>query len=158
MAAEGERHRPYSAVYLLLFDNGQVLLLKRKNTGHRDGEYSLVAGHIEEGESATDAMMREATEEVGIDLDRSALDPVHVIHRNAGDRVYLDIFFATDDWEGTVENREPDKCADLAWFDRTQLPENTVPYVEQAITELSDSAFSEYGWSNDDCSSRAELG
>lgn len=31
----------------------------------------------------------------------------------AADRVYLDLFFETDMWNGTVENREPDKCAKL---------------------------------------------
>ena len=146
MASKGERHRSFSAVYLLLFNDEQILLSKRKNTGHRDGEYSLVAGHIDEGESATEAMVREANEEVGIELDRPALEPVHVIHRNAGERVYLDIFFITDEWHGEPVNREPEKCADLAWFDRSQLPENTVPYVVQAITEMPDRAFSEYGW------------
>lgn len=146
MVDEGERHRPFSAVYLLLCDEAQVLLLQRQNTGHRDGEYSLVAGHIDEGESATEAMVREAHEEVGIELDRSALDPVHVVHRNAGERVYLDIFFAASEWSGAVENREPEKCADLAWFDRSRLPENTVPYVEQAISEASEAVLSEFGW------------
>lgn len=146
MASDLARHKPFSAVYLLLRDNDQVLLLKRKNTGHRDGEYSLVAGHIEEGEPATEAMVREAKEEVGIVLKRSSLDPFHVIHRNSGSRVYLDIFFALDEWEGVVENKEPEKCAELAWYSRSQLPENTVPYVEQAITEMSSSVFSEFGW------------
>lgn len=136
MASDGPRHTPFSAVYLLLCDNDQVLLLKRKNTGRRDGEYSLVAGHIEEGEPATEAMVREANEEVGIELERSSLDPVHVIHRNSESRVYLDIFFAVHEWNGPVENKEPDKCAELAWYSRSQLPENTVPYVEQAITKM----------------------
>lgn len=146
MSSEGPRHRPFSAVYLLLLDGDRILLSRRRNTGHRDGEYGLVAGHIEDGESATEAMVREAREEAGIDLDRSRLDPVHVIHRNSTARVYLDIFFAADDWDGSVENREPEKCAELAWYSRSRLPENTVPYVEQAMTEMSHSAFSEHGW------------
>ena len=146
MGVDDERHRPYSAAYLLLRDDDRILLSKRKNTGHRDGEYSLVAGHIEEGESATEAIMREANEEAGITLAHSALDPIHVIHRNAGDRVYIDIFFVADDWDGTLENREPEKCAELTWVDRSQLPANTVPYVEQALANMSDSVFSEFGW------------
>lgn len=90
-------------------------------------------------------MAREASEEVGIDLDRSALDPVHVIHRNADDRVYVDVFFAADEWGGEPRNREPEKCAELAWFDRSRLPDDTVPYVEQAIAN-ADAVFSECGW------------
>lgn len=146
MAPEEERYRPYAAVYLLSFDDEQVLLLKRKNTGHRDGEYSLVAGHIDEDEAATEAMVREAYEEVGITIERSDLEAVHVIHRDSGAREYLDIFFVADHWQGEIENREPEKCAELAWVDSTALPENTVPYVKQAIANISGGVFSEFGW------------
>lgn len=131
MASDGERQRPFAAAYLILLDDGDVLLSQRRNTGHRDGEYSLVAGHVEAGESATEAVVREAKEEAGIDVDRSALDPVHVIHRNADDRVYLDVYFVASEWDGAVTNRAPGKCADLSWFDRTRLPDNTVPYVRR---------------------------
>lgn len=146
MASAEPRHRPYAASYLLALDHGQVLLSKRENTGHRDGEYSLVAGHIEPGESASEAIVREAKEEAGIEVERSSLEPSHVIHRDSGERVYIDLFFAARRWEGEITNREPDKCAELSWFDRSALPESTVPYVEQAIDEMSDSAFSEFGW------------
>lgn len=140
------RHRPFSASYLLALDDGRVLLSQRRNTGHRDGEYSLVAGHIEAGESASEAIVREAKEEVGIEVDRSNLEPAHVIHRDSGERVYIGLFFAARRWEGEITNREPQKCAKLSWFNLSALPENTVPYVEQAIDNMSESAFSEFGW------------
>lgn len=146
MATEGDRHTPFAAVYVLVVEEGRVLLLKRQNTGHRDGEYSLVAGHIDQGESATDAMVREANEEVGIHLQETDLEPVHVIHRNSGSRVYLDVFFEAHQWDGTVSNEEPEKCAELNWFHPNNLPDNTVPYVEQAIDEAHRSVFSEFGW------------
>lgn len=146
MTSEGARHRPFSAVYLLLFDDTEILLLKRQNTGHRDGEYSLVAGHIEQGETATEAMVREAKEEIGINVVPSALQGVHVIHRNSGERVYVDLYFTADEWDGEVHNREPEKCAELAWFETTALPADTVPYVEQAITNVSNEMYSEFGW------------
>lgn len=81
------RHRPFSASSLLALDDQRVLLSKRRNTGHRDGEYSIVAGQIEPGKSASEAIVREAREEVGIDIDRSNLEPAHVIHRDSGERV-----------------------------------------------------------------------
>ncbi len=145
MASDGERHRPYTAVFLVLREDDRVLLSQRKNTGHRDGEYGLVAGHVEPGESATEAMAREAREEAGITVDPDALELVHLVHRDSGDRVYYDVFFTADDWEGPVRNREPEKCADLSWFRRSALPENTVPYVEQALTATA--PYSEFGWS-----------
>ncbi|MFB6360619.1 MAG: NUDIX domain-containing protein [Halobacteriales archaeon] len=146
MAPEPERLKPYAAVYLMLFDDGEVLLLKRKNTGHRDGAYSLVAGHIDVAETASEAMVREANEEVGIDVMPRDLDAAHLIHRRSGDRVYLDLFYQTADWHGDVRNREPEKCAELSWMARDDLPENTVPYVEQAIGNVPGDFYSEFGW------------
>lgn len=42
-------------------------------------------------------------------------------------------------------NAEPDKCAKLLWVDKSDLPENTVPYIRKAISEIAFSHFfSEY--------------
>ena len=54
-----ERFELRSAVHLLLIRGGQVLLLRRQNTGYEDGNYSVIAGHLngreEEGaETAVD--------------------------------------------------------------------------------------------------------
>lgn len=46
-----ERYKFISAVYLLLIKENQILLLKRANTGYEDGNYSLVAGHIDGNET-----------------------------------------------------------------------------------------------------------
>jgi 8-oxo-dGTP pyrophosphatase MutT (NUDIX family) len=38
--------------HLLLFPDDRILLLRRCNTGHEDGNWSVVAGHIDGGETA----------------------------------------------------------------------------------------------------------
>lgn len=60
------RFQLFCAVHLVLIQNNQVLLLKRKNTGYQDGNYGLVTGHMEKGETAKQAIIREAQEEAGI--------------------------------------------------------------------------------------------
>ena len=47
------------AVHLILIENGKILLLRRYNTGYEDGNYSVVAGHIDGNESVIKAMKRE---------------------------------------------------------------------------------------------------
>jgi 8-oxo-dGTP diphosphatase len=136
----------FVSVYLVLTKGDKVLLSLRKNTGYEDGKWSLVAGHKELGESATKAMIREAYEEVGIVIDEKDLIPVHVMHRKSG-REGIDIFFRCETWENPPENKEPQKCGGVEFFEIDNLPENTLSYVKQAL-EMGEKGqfFSEQGW------------
>jgi 8-oxo-dGTP pyrophosphatase MutT (NUDIX family) len=130
-----------------LIQNEKILLLQRKNTGYRDGDYSLIAGHAEEGESFSQALLREAREEAGIILDPADIQTVHIMHRNSDDSVRLDAFFTSSRWKGEIQNREPDKCSDLSWFPLEDLPQNTIPYIREALDHIQKGVFySEYGW------------
>jgi 8-oxo-dGTP diphosphatase len=104
----------FVAAYLLLLREELVLLLRRHNTGYEDGNYSLIAGHVERDKRITHALVREAAEEAGIRLLPSDLQFVHVMQRQGADGlVYLDFFFRAEQWEGQVQNGEPAKCDDL---------------------------------------------
>ena len=70
------KFQPYLAVYIIVRQQQRILLLQRKNTGFDDGKWSLPAGHVEEGESALTAAIREAEEEIGIVIPSSALNLV----------------------------------------------------------------------------------
>lgn len=144
------RHHNIPASYLVLFDGNKTLLSLRKNTGYEDGKYSLVAGHVNAGETFTDCVIREVREEAGIDLKREDLKVAHVMHRNSGtdeDFERVDVFFVTEKWSGKIANLETEKCAEMDWFDVDDLPQNTIPYVAQAIRSILDGEYySEFGW------------
>lgn len=128
--------KAFVCVYLILKKGQEVLFHLRKNTGFADGHYSLPAGHVDSGETALQAMLREAYEEAGIRIDAKDLTLKHVMHRRA-DRVNMDLFFECKHWEGEIENKEPNKCAELAFFSKEAFPGNLLAYVRQAL-ELSD--------------------
>jgi 8-oxo-dGTP diphosphatase len=137
-----------SAVHLLIERDGKILLLRRFNTGYQDGNYSVVAGHIDTGESATTAMCREAAEESGICVSPTDLRFACVLFRKKSDgTVKSDLFFTCDTWSGELRNMEPHKCDDLSWHDRDHLPANMVPYVRRVLDlTASGASFGEFGW------------
>lgn len=135
------------SVHLLLLNENKILLLRRFNTGYEDGKYSLVAGHIDGNESVTDAIIREAYEEAGINIKKEDLEIVHVMHRKKSKGEYVDYFFKCTKWIGEIKNTEPHKCDDLSWYNVDNLPINMVDYIAYAIVEYKkDSHFSEFGW------------
>ena len=133
------------AVHLLLVKDGRALLLRRYNTGYEDGNYSVVAGHVDGGEQLKTAMVREAREEASIEISPSNLRVVGVMHLME-EREYVSFFLQASEWSGQVVNAEPHKCDDLSWFDIDNLPENTIPYIRRAIENyLAGVWFDSYG-------------
>jgi ADP-ribose pyrophosphatase YjhB (NUDIX family) len=134
------------AVHLFLIKDRSVLLLRRYNTGYEDGNYSVVAGHIDGNEHVYDAMIREAKEEAGITLAIENLEIIQVMHRKAKEE-RIDYFFFCGKWEGEIKNMEPQKCDELAWYPLEDLPENTIEYINAAIENYRKGIkFSLFGW------------
>ncbi|MDP2629793.1 MAG: NUDIX domain-containing protein [Candidatus Uhrbacteria bacterium] len=146
---EQERFRSYIAAYLVLIKDGHILLLRRYNTGYQDGNYSLVAGHLDGGETTKQCIVREACEEAGITIFPEDLEVVHVMHQRASEREYFDIFLWPKKWNGEIENKEPDKCDALAWYSLDNLPANIIPNVKFALENIEKNIhYSEFGWTD----------
>ena len=142
-----QRHVNIPASYLILRRNNQILLSKRFQTGYEDGKYSMIAGHVDPGESFSQTIIREAKEEAGIILYPDDIKVIHIMHRNAFDAERIDVFFGATKWEGEIENLEPHKCRELAWFSIDDLPDNIISYVKKALSYIDKDVFySEYGW------------
>jgi ADP-ribose pyrophosphatase YjhB (NUDIX family) len=140
------RARFPAAVHIFLMDGERILLLLRANTGYEDNKWGVVAGHIEHGESVTNAAIREAAEEVGIMLAPADLAMVGVMHRKAADE-RIDFFMLATNWQGTPVNMEPHRCSAIAWSPLARLPLNMVPYIRDALHNFQSGVwFAEHGW------------
>src|SRR5438105_175061 len=104
-----KRFKMSIGIYVLLISDNTILLLRRKNTGWADGDYSLIAGHLDGGETIISAATREAEEEVGVAINPSDLRIVHAMHRK-GNNEYIEYFLLADKWKGGPQNKEPEKC------------------------------------------------
>ncbi len=137
-----ERHMVKVAVFLFLTkigENGkkQILLQKRINTGYMDEMYDTCAsGHLDPNESIVEAIIREAKEEVNIEIapdDISLAVTYHASEKENGIEYLRFYFNLNHDYNGKIEIGEPEKCSELLWSDIDNLPENTIWHLKKAI-------------------------
>lgn len=128
---------PASYVYLLRGD--EVLLQQRQNTGYMDSHWVAgAAGHIELGETARQAAVREALEEIGVSIPPRSLKLVSVMQRTDGTNEpreqRVDWFWTSRAWQGEPRICEPRKAQGLGWFPLGDLPE-PMPDYERFILD-----------------------
>lgn len=128
---------PYTSfvdVLLFLVHHDHVLLAQRAGTGYADGDWNLPSGKLEEGEDLEAAIIREAREEIAVELERVNIEMVTSVHYlNPEGQARVGFFFRAHRWQGEPRNAEPHKCAQIAWFALDELPINTVPYTHAGV-------------------------
>ncbi len=140
------RHRVPLTIHIFFIRDDQLLMLRRFNTGFADGQYSVVAGHLEAGETIIQAGVREIFEEVGLRISPESLEVVGVMHRKSDDE-RVDFFALATSWQGEPANCEPHLCDDIRWCPLDRLPENTIPYVRKAVENFRHQRwFDTFGW------------
>ena len=120
-----KRNKLPISVQLLLEEDNNILLMKRKNTGYEDGKYCLPGGHVEAHEEIRKALIREIKEEIGID--------------------YVDFIFKTSHWTGSILNNESDKYDEIIWVSKNELPKNILSFIPE-ILKNENSIYLPYNW------------
>ena len=146
-----EHYRTLSAVFPVVMrlrrEHKQVLLARRANTGYMDGKWDFAgSGHVDENETAIHAVLREAREELGIEIREGDVSFAHLSHRlgKNGGRTYYDIYFVVTRYGGQPYIAEPEKCSDLEWFDVDHLPPDMIPVRRDVLRRyLSGEHYSE---------------
>jgi 8-oxo-dGTP diphosphatase len=138
-------------VLLILTDADHVLLALRDGTGYADGQWNLPSGKLEHGEDAISAVIREAREEIGVQLGTDAPRMVATVHhRNAAGLARVGLVFAVAynaHQHGEPANAEPHKCAKIGWFPIDMLPSNTYAYTAACVRAFRDGEpFRLSGW------------
>ncbi|MCQ1953599.1 NUDIX domain-containing protein [Arthrobacter sp. zg-Y238] len=136
------RFQVVPASYLIFQRGDRVLLQLRQGTEYMDGYWATAAaGHVEAGESAVQAAVREAREELGIAVAPDDVVPLTSMHRTQEDTgtavdERVDFFFLCSGWSGEPRIMEPGKAARLEWFSLDDLPGAVVPHERFVLERL----------------------
>jgi len=133
-----ERVKFNASTSFLLEKDGKFLLFFRTDGYFKDGWWVLPAGHIEVGETATQTVIREAKEELGIDVDAKDVSFAHVVHNLSGENRRMDFYFTVKKFKGEIQNLEPTKCTKMEFFSKDSLPpvDKIAPTTLQALENI----------------------
>jgi ADP-ribose pyrophosphatase YjhB (NUDIX family) len=122
---EKERAKFKGVINLIIKQDDKTLLFFRNDGffSYGGGWWVLPAGHIEQGETATDAVIREAKEELDIDVLPEDVEFAHVVSNLASKTESFDFFFIINKYSGELRNCEGDKCAEMRFVSPDELKE-----------------------------------
>jgi 8-oxo-dGTP diphosphatase len=139
--------RPYSSVHLMLIRDDAIFFLKRQNCDDNNGLYAFPAGKVDNGETPVQALIREAKEEIDIDILPEDVKPQCLIYRTSreykGEMIdVLEFFLRVEKWSGVPLNLEPHKASEIGFFNRKDLPESLTESVK-TVLKNKDSSYIE---------------
>ena len=127
-----------TAIVLALIErHGRVLLIQESKPQVR-GTWNLPGGHVEPGETLTDAVVREVREEAGVEVSLDGLMYVdHLAASSAGKARFRFVFRATA--ESQRLKTEPDEHSERAeWVERADVRQlNLRNSLVNAMVELA---------------------
>ncbi len=134
---------------VLFLREGRVLLLHRKDRDEWEGP----GGHIEDGETAVQAAIRECAEETGLQIQ---VEPKEIA-KTSSDTVDYTTFAVelNGDLPSLTLNHEHDEAA---WFPVSQLPKSVHPGVEEALYAKAKQDARSYGPDHDNLNAAYDSG
>ena len=116
------------AVGAIVTDDDRVLLSLRAKSSHQGGLWEFPGGKVEDGETVTEALVRELYEE--LEITATSYSPLIKVSHDYGDKaVLLDVWLVTA-FSGTPSGREGQK---IAWYKLSELGSVEFPKANAAI-------------------------
>jgi len=117
-------------------EQGYLLLMKRSDDcASFPGHWGLVGGYIDSGETPEEAAIREAKEEIGVDIE--VLKFLGRYHNTPsphyGNCISLPHYSKII--AGTPHAAQPEECSDVKWFSPEEIREMDLAYDHNKILE-----------------------
>jgi ADP-ribose pyrophosphatase YjhB (NUDIX family) len=116
----------------ILKDGGKILLVKRGHEPFR-GTWTLPGGHIDEGETDVDAVVREVKEETSLDFEPTYFGSYEECFKELKWFAHVSVFYG--DFKGKIDKKKLDKeeIKDIKWFDLTELDDLKMGFEHRKI-------------------------
>lgn len=124
------------SVFVFLEKDGKLFTLRRQNTSFANGRLTIPSGHIEAGETPSEAAIREVREEAGVEIAPADLVPCHAQFyqgHKADDIDYVYYYFKADRYSGTPHNAEPEMASEVVWLGEEGHPD-LIRFIQSAWT------------------------
>lgn len=118
---------PKLAVAVVIEREGRFLLGRRGEGTREAGKWGLPAGFVDRGETVEAAAVREAREEIGLDV---TLGPLLSLLSRKGESVVLAVYAATADGDPVAG----DDLTEIGWFTPDSLPPLAFAHDRQILT------------------------
>ena len=125
-----------SAIYMIIKNEKEEILFQRRCGSKLWPDFlGLPAGHVDKGEDVYQALVREAREELNIDINAKDIEDKFVVNRiNKNLKPYYDVYFVIKNYKGIIKINEPNKCQELKWLDLDNLPNDVIGFEKEAFT------------------------
>lgn len=115
----------------LVYNNDAVLVQEKKGTNH-EGGLVFPGGHVEEGESLRDSIIREIKEETGLTISNPQPCGYKDWIQEDGTR-YIVLLYKTDKYEGELKASEEGK---VFWLDRKDISNANLIWNMRELLEI----------------------
>ena len=124
-----------SAIYMIIKnEKGEILFQRRCGSKLWPDFLGLPAGHVDKGEDVYQALVREAREELNIDINVKNIEDTFVVNRiNKNLKPYYDVYFVIKNYKGIIKINEPNKCQELKWVLLDNMPEDVIEFEKIAL-------------------------
>lgn len=127
-------HLIASGAHAICLHGSHILLIRRSlELDTWPGFWSIPGGKVEDGEFFRECALRETEEEIGITIDRDAIEQDIFVETRTVQGMKMHYFAVVSSWGGTPDNIEAHKHSDMQWFHIDDLP---VPFVPHHMAAL----------------------
>ncbi|CAN7640715.1 NUDIX domain-containing protein [Rhizobium sp. LjRoot30] len=120
---------------LAIMRDGRLLLCRRLKAPEA-GHWNIVGGKVDHMEPAAEAARREAEEETGLTIGKLDFLCSTELVSEADRQHWISLIYVTSDIKGEPQLTEPDKLAEIGWYDLDALPSPLSDFARVTVEHL----------------------